>query len=117
MGKRILIVDDDADWRGFLRMSLEDLGYEPVEAHDGEHALALMERERFPAILLDLNMPGVSGRQVLERLPNPPPQVVLLTSADSDTVGASMNSGEPCYYLPKDGATDSLSLILDSLHL
>ncbi len=116
MAKRILIVDDDKDWREVLRLSVEELGYEGVEAEDGAHALALMERENFPVILLDLNMPGVSGREVLQNLPNPAPHVVLLTSADAKQVGDTLST-EHCYYLPKDGADGSLSLILDSLHV
>ncbi len=111
---RILIVDDDADWRGFLRMCVEDLGYEAVEAQDGAQALALMAEESFPIILLDLNMPGLDGREVLRHLPSPPPRVVLLTSAGVEELGETLGA-ESCYYLPKEGADASLSLILDSL--
>jgi two-component system chemotaxis response regulator CheY len=113
MGKRILIVDDDADWREFLRFCLEDLGYEGVEARDGEQALALLRQERFSIILLDLNMPGIDGREVLRNLPHPAPRVVLLTSAGMDDLGDTLSS-ESCYYLPKDATDGALSLILDS---
>ena len=43
---RILVVDDDADWREFLRLSLEDLGYCAVEASSGEQALEFMHRHK-----------------------------------------------------------------------
>ena len=111
---RILIVDDDGDWRGFLRMCVEELGHEAVEAEDGAEALALLAREQFPIILLDLNMPGLDGREVLRHLPSPPPRVVLLTSAGVEELGDALGA-ESCYYLPKDGVDASLSLVLDSL--
>ena len=45
---RVLVVDDDADWREFLRLCLEDLGYEAIEAADGQEALASLSRgERY----------------------------------------------------------------------
>lgn len=112
---RILIVDDDADWREFLRFALEDLGYEGVEARNGEEALALMEKEQFPIVLLDMSMPGLSGQEVLERMPSPRPRVVLLTSAAAEDVGESIGKSG-CYYLPKDAKGEALSLLLSSLH-
>lgn len=111
---RILIVDDDADWREFLRFSLEDLGYCAVEAASGEQALELMHREEFPVVLLDMNMPGMSGGEVMEQLPRPQPRIVLLTSAAAEEVGGTLGTS-PAYYLPKDAGPDALSLILQSL--
>lgn len=113
--KRVLIVDDDPDWREFLRMSLADLGYEAVEAADGEQALAAMDREAVDVVLLDLNMPGMRGEEVVTRIPRDGPRVVFLTGAGADTVGSALMSG-PHYYLPKGASRDQLSLLLDSLH-
>lgn len=112
---RILIVDDDADWRLLLRLWLEDMGYEAVEASNGQEALAWTEKERFPVILLDMNMPDMSGAEVIEQLPDPATRVVLLTSSTAQDVNRTLSSG-PFYYLPKDAGNDALSLILQSLH-
>jgi len=111
---RILIVDDDRDWRGVLRLALHELGYEGVEASGGEEALDLMEREQFPIVLLDMRMPGLSGAEVIARMRPPLPQIVLLTAAPTDELGDAL-SASPCYYLPKDAGTEALSLIVKSL--
>jgi two-component system, chemotaxis family, chemotaxis protein CheY len=113
--RRVLVVDDDADWREFLRVCLEELGYEAIEAADGHEALASLSRERCGVMLLDLNMPGMSGLEVVERLPrNAPPRIVFLTSAAAQDVGSALMSG-PHYYLPKGASRDELSLLLQSL--
>jgi DNA-binding response OmpR family regulator len=64
----ILIVEDHATMRGSVRMLLEPEGFEIREAADGGMALE-MARERPPDLmLLDLNLPGVTGRDVLAQL-------------------------------------------------
>ena len=114
-GRKVLVVDDDADWREFLRLSLEDLGYEAIEAADGREALDSLARERYKIMLLDLNMPGMSGLEVVERMPrNTTPRIVFLTSAAAQDVGSALRSG-PHYYLPKGASRDQLSLLLQSL--
>jgi len=113
--RKVLVVDDDADWREFLRLCLEDLGYEAIEAADGQEALDSLSRERCGVVLLDLNMPGMSGLEVVERLPrHTKPRIVFLTSAAAQDVGNALMSG-PHYYLPKGASRDQLSLLLQSL--
>ena len=115
--RRVLVVDDDADWREFLRLSLEDLGYETTEAADGQEALDTLKRgDRYRVVLLDLNMPGMSGLEVVERLPRGQahPRIVFLTSAAAQDVGSALMTG-PHYYLPKGASRDQLSLLLQSL--
>ena len=114
---RVLVVDDDADWRDFLTTCLEDLGYEARVASNGQEALdALRRGPRCGAVLLDLHMPGMSGEEVAARLPPDPPHVVFLTSAPVQEVGAALRTG-PHYYLPKGASRDELSLLLQSLHV
>lgn len=114
---RVLVVDDDADWREFLKLCLEDLGYEAIEAADGQEALASLNRgDRYGVVLLDLNMPGMSGLDVVRKLPRGAnPQIVFLTSAAAQEVGSALMSG-PHYYLPKGASRDELSLLLQSLN-
>ncbi|ATB32465.1 response regulator [Melittangium boletus] len=115
--RKVLVVDDDADWREFLRLCLEELGYEAIEAANGQEALDSLARQRYGVMLLDLNMPGMNGLEVLERMPRgDPPRVVLLTAAAVQDVGGALRSG-PHYYLPKGASRDQLSLLLQSLNV
>ena len=68
---RIILADDNDDHAYLIQMSLERAAPGPIQvirARDGIEALALVEREHPDLLLLDLNMPGRSGHEVLERL-------------------------------------------------
>ncbi|MBX3224841.1 MAG: response regulator [Labilithrix sp.] len=60
----VLVVDDDRDMRETLVEILEDEGYAVKTASDGDAALAEMRRAPPAVVLLDLNMPRVSGEDV-----------------------------------------------------
>ena len=64
----VLVVDDDALIRRLVALRLEDAGFEVFQAPDGESALDLLVERRFSVVLLDNQMPGLSGPQVLQRL-------------------------------------------------
>jgi CheY-like chemotaxis protein len=64
----ILVVDDNDALRENLAESLEIEGYRVAIAADGPAALAELERELPRAILLDLSMPGMDGRELLARI-------------------------------------------------
>jgi CheY-like chemotaxis protein len=69
----VLIVDDYADSRATLREMVEELGQEVVEAQDGQEALNFLVSNpqiKVQLILLDLDMPGMSGWQLLTLLKN-----------------------------------------------
>lgn len=63
---RLLIVDDDPQMRAMLRQALERHGFEVHEAASGEQVLQALESARPDAIVLDKEMPGVSGFDALE---------------------------------------------------
>ena len=64
----LLVVDDSDEMRALLQQQLADRGYEVVTAADGEQALALVGTRQPDAILLDHELPGLSGLDVLARL-------------------------------------------------
>jgi EAL domain-containing protein (putative c-di-GMP-specific phosphodiesterase class I)/DNA-binding response OmpR family regulator len=64
----VLVADDDALVRRLVGVALRDAGYDVVEAPDGPAALELAMAHRFAAVLLDNQMPGLSGQEVLTRL-------------------------------------------------
>jgi DNA-binding response OmpR family regulator len=63
-----MVVDDDADIVDMTRMILEEGGYRVLPAGSGPAALQALERARPDLILLDINMPGMDGWQVLRLL-------------------------------------------------
>jgi CheY-like chemotaxis protein len=65
---RILVVDDNAALRENVAEALALEGYDVAAAADGAQTLRRLERERFDVVLLDLQMPGMSGRELLAHL-------------------------------------------------
>jgi two-component system, chemotaxis family, chemotaxis protein CheY len=112
--RKVLVVDDDSDWREFVRTALEEMGYQTLEAANGESALECLSKETCSVVLLDLNMPGMSGQEVAQRMPKQGTRVVFLTSASPKEAGSALNAG-PHYDLPKGASLHQLSLLLQSL--
>ncbi|UCB42052.1 MAG: response regulator [Dehalococcoidales bacterium] len=67
-GPQILIVDDEPYMRRGLRRVLEKEGYEVTTAPDGETALKIVSERKPEAVLLDIMMPGMDGREVCRRI-------------------------------------------------
>lgn len=65
---RVLIVDDDPSIVRMLRLTLATSGFDVRTASDGGEALRVLHHERLDAILLDLNLPIVTGQDVLRRM-------------------------------------------------
>lgn len=68
MPHTVLIVDDDADIVDLTRLVLEGGGYRVLQARSGDEALLRVEESLPDLILLDINMPGMDGWQVLRVL-------------------------------------------------
>ncbi|MCX8145757.1 MAG: HDOD domain-containing protein [Azovibrio sp.] len=65
---RVLVVDDEASLRGFLRALLEQLGFEVLDAADGAIALDIAAREPLDLVVSDWLMPGIDGLELTRRL-------------------------------------------------
>lgn len=65
---KILIVDDDRDLSFITADTLESYGYEVMSAADPDEAFAILENVQFQLILLDINLPGMSGFEVCQEL-------------------------------------------------
>jgi DNA-binding response OmpR family regulator len=79
--KRILLVDDRADFVAIMAERLRQRGYEVEVATDGPAALEATRRQRFDGVVLDLVMPGMDGIETLSRLKEQDPgaRVIVLT--------------------------------------
>ena len=90
MAMTLLIVDDHPSFRLAARRLLEQHGYDVVgEAGDGEAALRVASELRPDVVLLDVQMPGIDGFEVTERLlaGDRPPVVVLVSTRDREDFG------------------------------
>lgn len=72
MGKKVLVVDDDPDVRLFSVTVLEEHGYTPLEATDGEQGLAIVKSEQPDLVILDVLMPKESGVRLFRHIKTDP---------------------------------------------
>ena len=105
--KRILIVDDEASIAETLRDHLaRDHAVEVVS--NGDEALAAVSRARPNVVLLDMNMPGMSGLEVLKRLQQIDatiPVIMVTGTDDVPAVGEALKLGA-FSYVPKPFAAE-----------
>jgi DNA-binding NtrC family response regulator len=90
---RILVVDDDSAIRRLVATVLRREDYEVDTADGGRQALAMIELVEYDVVLLDLMMPDLSGRDVLELLALREPQlkcVVIMSAASKSHIANSM---------------------------
>lgn len=83
---KVLVVEDDAGIRQSLFETLGALGFAVGEAHNGEEALVQLRMVSYDAVLLDINMPGMGGkdtcRRICETFPGLP--IIMLTVRDDE---------------------------------
>ena len=104
----ILVVDDDADFRAGLRTALEMKGYQVDEAANGAEALLKLAEKPPLLVLLDLQMPVMNGRELLQKLRATPETkeipVVIISGFgfewEAELMGAQGYIGKP--FEPRD---------------
>jgi CheY-like chemotaxis protein len=74
----VLVVEDEEVVRRLVRQVLEQAGYAVVEAADGARAVELAESRQVDLLLTDLTMPGLTGREVAERLRGTHPELKVI---------------------------------------
>jgi two-component system NtrC family sensor kinase len=107
---RLLLVDDEDDFRQTLAKRLTKKGIPPEQAESGETALSFLEKKEMDVVVLDVKMPGMHGIEVLEHIKkkHPRTEVIFLTghAATQDGVDGI-----------KRGAFDYLSKPVEFEHL
>jgi CheY-like chemotaxis protein len=97
----ILIVEDHPTMRDAMRLVLEEDGYEVEEVTDGEAGIAAVRARPPDIVLLDLNIPVVSGDQVLETLKADPATaavlVVIVTATGEEGRQRALGQGADGY--------------------
>lgn len=102
---RILVVDDEASLRTLLKRFLQLEHYEVITAENGAQALALLVEHQPDLVLLDMNMPVMSGMEALRRIKTDPatrdvPVVIVSSEVDVDGIATCLKLGAEDY-LPK----------------
>ena len=93
---KVLVVDDEESVRGVLRQALTDAGHHVLAAENGQQALDVLSRSDIEVMLLDIRMPGLSGRDVLSEVQvrSPATCVIMVTAvADVSTAVDAMKQG------------------------
>jgi diguanylate cyclase (GGDEF)-like protein len=128
---RILVAEDSLVVRTVVCDQLEEEGYEVVQAIDGESALAACATARPDAILLDIEMPGLDGHQVLARLKadgdlSDIPVVFLTGRTSTDDMVAGLRAGahdylkkpfEPAELIARIGGAVRIKRLQDELRV
>ena len=91
---RILVVDDDAEMRALLLDVLRGDGYEAAEAKDGAEAVLAVRNREFDVILMDKNMPGPSGLDLLPGFRRLCPRSRIIMITDFGDVSSYMEAVE-----------------------
>ena len=114
---RLLVVDDDDDMRALLRRTLESDGYEVTERDRGTHVLEALRDSPFDLIVLDKEMPGLNGLDLLPLLRREFPQlpVVFVTAFGGRQIEASALRLGAASYLEKPFRLGQLLDAIDGL--
>ncbi|HTZ80853.1 MAG TPA: response regulator [Stellaceae bacterium] len=114
---RILVVDDEAAIRRFLRAGLGAEGYEIVEAETGAAAVERAAREKPDLVILDLGLPDKDGTEVLQELRRQSLVPVIVLSVRSDEKGkvAALDLGADDYVTKPFGMSELVARIRTAL--
>ena len=75
---RVLVIEDNAELRDYLRLALRSEGYEVLTARNGKEALALIDGQRLDAVVTDLFMPEMDGIETITALRRKLPDVKVV---------------------------------------
>lgn len=91
---RVLLVDDEKEFRSTLAERLRIRGIQVNEAGSGQEALTTIEAEAPQVVVLDVLMPGIGGLDVLKRIKSQHPniQVILLTGLGTTKEGLDLGA-------------------------
>ncbi len=113
-GKRILVVDDEESLRRVTQLRLQQAGYDVATAADGNQALAFLERNPRDLVLTDLRMPGLSGIELLAKIKEAYPEVIVILVTAFGTIESAVEAMKHgAYdYVIKPVNAEALKLIL-----
>lgn len=116
MKPRILVVDDEESIREFLQIMLKKEGYEISLAEDGQKAIETLQKKTFDMVISDLQMPHVTGMELLKHVKdNYPDLVFMMITAFGTTENAVEAMKMGAYdYLTKPFKLDEVRLVVQN---
>lgn len=111
----ILVVDDAPFFRRYLADLLEERGYRVVQAASGDEVPEIVTCQEIAAVLTDIEMPGISGAEVLRRVKRLRPDipVIIISSHEDFAVAREVLRGGALDYLVKPLQRDELLAAVD----
>src|SRR5580704_17410296 len=112
---KVLVVDDDADLRMTVSTALSESHYVMEQAKDGEEAVNRVRAGNFSLVLLDVNMPRMSGLEALKEIKAHDPSIIaIILTAFSNVRDAVEATKEGAYnYLEKPIKSENLVYLID----
>ena len=116
MAKKVLTVDDSSSVRKLVEFTLKTKGFGVSSAGNGLEALELMAKERFDAVILDINMPQMNGLEFLQKIRADNtfasiPVVMLTTEGQDEDKDKAISLGATAYIVKPFKPTQLLSLL------
>jgi CheY-like chemotaxis protein len=108
MMPHILVVDDDPSIRELVQEILEDDGYQVITVADGDEAISHLATDPPVLMLLDLNMPRVTGWEVTERVQRTGPRVPIVFMTAGNRAQREAERYGVCGWLAKPFDLDEL---------
>jgi two-component system NtrC family response regulator/two-component system response regulator AtoC len=110
----VLVVDDDVIFRTIIQEQLAHSGFDVTVTADGESALKVLLESDFDVVLLDVQMPGMSGIDTLSavRMIENPPEVIMLTGDTSLSTGLQAMRLGAYDYLTKPSNHDEMEALI-----
>lgn len=110
----ILFADDETNLQDLMRSELTRMGHTVTVCPDGLTAVAALEKEPFDCLLVDLNMPGMNGMEVIERAKQMYPDIeaIVMTGKPSQETAIAAIKYQVFDYLTKPSRLADIALLL-----
>ena len=120
--KTVVIADDEPSMRMLVHATIESDDYKVIEAGDGDQAWALIQQYKPSLVLLDVQMPGRSGLEILRSIRAHPDlagiRVILLTAIDRESdIEAGLMAGADFYLTKPFSPLDLITRVEEALRL
>jgi len=110
----ILVIDDQESMRDSCQQTLSRSGYYVETAENGGKGLEILKKKAYDLVILDLKMPGLNGLEVLEKIKEDDPEIVVVVITGYATIESAVEAMKKGAYdfIPKPFTPESLRVIV-----